>query len=62
MILKRVHRVTQFNQEAWLKPYIDKNTKLRKHAKNDFERDFCKLINNFVFGENYGECKKAQRY
>ena len=31
---KRVHRVIQFNQKAWLKPYIDKDTKVRKEAKN----------------------------
>ena len=37
LILKNVHRVIQFNQEAWLKPYIDMNTELRKKAKNDFE-------------------------
>ena len=33
LILKKVHRVIQFNQEAWLKQYIDKNTELRKKAK-----------------------------
>ena len=34
--LKLVHRIIEFNQEAWLKPYIDMNTELRKTAKNDF--------------------------
>ena len=36
--LKKVHKVLQFNQEAWLKPYIEMNIELRKKAKNDFEK------------------------
>ena len=37
--LEKVHRIIEFNQEAWLKNYIDMNTELRKIAKNDFEKD-----------------------
>ena len=38
--IKKMHRIIVFNQEAWLKPYIDMNTKLRAEAKIDFEKDF----------------------
>ena len=37
---KKIHKVVRFNQKAWLKPYIDINTKLRTDVKNDFEEDF----------------------
>ena len=39
-----MHRIIKFNQEAWLKPYIDMNTKLRTEAKNEFEKEFFELI------------------
>ena len=51
-MLKRVHRVIQFNERAWLKPYIDMNTEFRKEAKNEFEKDFFKLMINSVFGKS----------
>ena len=48
LILKKVDKVNQFNQKAWLKPYINMKTNLRTEAKNDFEKDFFKPINNSV--------------
>ena len=51
LILKIVQKVIEFEQEAWLKPYIMMNTELRIQAKNDFEKDFFELMNNAVFGK-----------
>ena len=52
LILKKLHKVIKFNQTAWLKPYINMNTKLRQKEKNNFEKDFLKQMNIAVFWKN----------
>ena len=51
MKLTKVHRVLQFNQSPWVKPYIEKNTKLRQSATCKAEEDLPKLMNNSFFGK-----------
>ena len=51
MQIKTINRILKFRQEAWMKPYIDYNTEMRKKATSAFQKNFYKLMNCSVFGK-----------
>jgi len=49
MKLTRIHRVLEFKQSPWMKPYIDFNTEKRQQAKTEFEKRFLQTVEQLSF-------------
>ena len=59
LMLKKVHRILEFKQTAWISSYIDFNTQKRKETTNEADKNQFKLLNNAVYGKNMENTRKG---
>ena len=58
LILKQIHRILEFKQSDWMKPYIDFNIQKRKEATIEADENLFKLSNNAVYEKTMKNMRK----
>ena len=61
MIVHKVHEIISSKQSKCLGKYINFNTQKRNKAKNDFEKDFYRLLNNAFYGKTMENVRNRLR-
>ena len=61
MKITEVKEIVEFDQKDWMAPYIEFNTERRKQARNDFEKELFRLMNNSVFGKTMEQVKNRMK-
>ena len=51
MEVEKIPTVLSFKQSKWLEKYISFKTRKRRMVKNDFEKDFYKILKNCFYGK-----------
>ena len=51
MVVDKIHEINSFKRSKWLEKYINFKLQKRNKAKNDFEKNFNKLLNNAFYGK-----------
>ena len=61
MVVDKIHEINSFKQSKWLEKYIKFNTQKRNRAKNDFEKDFYKLLNIAIYGKTMEKVRNSSK-
>ena len=59
--ITKIHRGIKYRESNFISEYITSNTKSRTAVKNQFEEDFYKAANNFVFGKTMENVRERSK-